>query len=67
MSDKPVTERLQIKNGRTLVVLNAPQDVEVEAALAAAVRADVGHADVVLLFVAGARNLMRSLRRNLRN
>ena len=57
MSDKPVTERLQIKNGRTLAVLNAPQDMEVEVALAAAVRADLGHADVVLLFVAGRTQL----------
>lgn len=65
MSDKPVTERLQGKNGRTLAVLNAPQNVQ--AALAAAVRTDVDHADVVLLFVAGARNLTLTLQRNLRN
>ena len=51
MSDKPVTERLQVKHGRTLAVVNTPKNVE--AAFATAVRAAVDHADVVLLFVAG--------------
>lgn len=51
MSDKPVTERLQVKNGRTLAVVGAPMDVK--AAFATAVAASVDQADVVLLFVSG--------------
>lgn len=50
MSDKPVTERLQVKHGRTLAVMDAPENVE--AVFAAAASAAIDHADVVLLFAA---------------
>jgi hypothetical protein len=49
MSDKPLTERLQVKNGRTLAVLDAPASLD--AALATdRPETPVEAADVVLLF-----------------
>jgi hypothetical protein len=48
MSDKPVAERLQVKNGRRLAVVGAPLAVD---RLIGAPRAKSGEADVVLLFV----------------
>lgn len=50
MSDKPVTERLQVKNGRTLAVVNAPENLT--SAFTPATTAAPGDADVVLLFAA---------------
>ena len=51
MSDKPVAERLQVKNGRRLAVLGAPAGLDGTIGAHEA-RADVAEADVVLLFVA---------------
>jgi hypothetical protein len=48
MSDKPVAERLQVKTGRRLAVLNASPALE-QAIGATESRADVSAADVVLL------------------
>ena len=51
MSDKPVAERLQVKGERRLAVLGAPAALE-KVIGAKKARADVGQADVVLLFTA---------------
>lgn len=50
MSDKPVIERLQVRNGRTLAALNVPSNVTT--VLAGAAHATIGQADVVLIFTA---------------
>jgi hypothetical protein len=49
MSDKPVAERLQVKGDRRLAVIDASAALE-KTVGAGKVRADVGKADVVLLF-----------------
>jgi hypothetical protein len=49
-STKPVTERLQLKPGRTLAILNAPPGQE-EAIGAQTQRAPLPQADIVLLYV----------------
>lgn len=41
MSEKPLAERLQVKNGRTLALVGAPKGMVVEAASAPAAKADV--------------------------
>jgi hypothetical protein len=51
MSDKPVAERLQVKNGRRLAVIDAPADLDGTIG-AHELRADIAEADVILLFVA---------------
>jgi hypothetical protein len=65
MSDKPLAERLQVKNGRNLAVLNAPQGID--AALAAEACTAVQEADVVLLFVADRAQLEVNLEVTLSN
>ena len=57
MSDKPVMERLQVKNGRTLAVIGASEGVD--AGLMPT--ANVGAADVVLAFFAGRASLEAAL------
>ena len=55
MSDKPLSDRLQVKNGRTLAVLDAPAGLVAQTGLeATAVASD---ADVVLSFVANRAGL----------
>ena len=49
MSDKPVAERLQVKGDRRLAVIGASPAQE-RTVGAGKVRADIGKADVVLLF-----------------
>jgi hypothetical protein len=49
LSDKPVAERLQVKNDRRLAVIGASAALD-KAVGAAKARADVAKADVVLLF-----------------
>jgi hypothetical protein len=49
VSDKPVAERLQVKGDRRLAVIGASAALE-KTVGAGKVRADVGKADVVLLF-----------------
>lgn len=51
MSDKPVAERLQVKNGRRLAVIDAPAGLDGTIG-AHDLRADVTKADVILLFAA---------------
>jgi hypothetical protein len=51
MSDKPVAERLQVKGDRRLAVIGASAALE-KTVGAAKARADLGKADVVLLFAA---------------
>ncbi len=48
MSDKPIAERLQVKHGRRLAVIDAPPEA---AAAITAPLASVEDAEVVLLFV----------------
>jgi hypothetical protein len=50
MSDKPVAERLQVKNGRRLTVIDAPAGLDGTIGAHDA-RTDIAEADVVLLFV----------------
>jgi hypothetical protein len=47
MSDKPLLERLQVKNGRSLAVVNGPSDI---CGLVDAIHHSVEEADVVLVF-----------------
>jgi hypothetical protein len=47
MSDKPVLERLQVKGGRTLAVVDAPDGID---RLGGAVASPLRDADVVLVF-----------------
>jgi Protein of unknown function (DUF3052) len=49
MSDKPVAERLQVKGDRRLAVIGASPALEKRVGASKA-RADIGQADVVLLF-----------------
>jgi hypothetical protein len=49
MSDKPVAERLQVKGGRRLAVIGASPALE-RTIGAGKMRADIGQADVALLF-----------------
>lgn len=51
MSDKPVIERLQVKDDRRLAVVNAPEGLDATMGATGA-RAGVDEAEVVLLFVA---------------
>lgn len=60
MSDKPLTERLQVKNGRTLAVLKRPSTVPASL-VAGPVEAPVGKADVVLMFVPDRKRLDAAL------
>lgn len=60
MSDKPLTERLQVKNGRTLAVLKRPSTVPASL-VAGATEATVGKADVVLVFVPDRKRLDAAL------
>jgi hypothetical protein len=60
MSEKPVAERLQVKGGRTLAVVGAPgeQDVQIGAL---GKRAALDTADIVLLFASDQEALSRRL------
>ncbi len=49
MSDKPLLERLQVKNGRLLAVVGAPDDIDAFIG-GADLRAEVKDAGVVLVF-----------------
>ena len=49
MSDKTVLERLQVKNGRRLAVLDAPEEIDSSIG-GANLRVEVKDADVVLVF-----------------
>lgn len=60
MSEKPVSERLQVKHARRLAVVNAPRAVDV-AIGAKAARAGIEDADVVVLFVADRAGFDREL------
>jgi hypothetical protein len=60
MSDKPLAERLQVKNGRRLAVIGAPP--EAEAVIGAPdVRAPVSEAEVALLFAPSRAELATAL------
>lgn len=59
MSDKPLSDRLQVKNGRTLAVLDAPAGLVAQTGLE--VTAVTSDADVVLSFVANRAGLERYL------
>ena len=63
MSDKPVIDRLQVKNGRTLAVVNSPKNIE--ATFADAQASAIGDADVVLLFVAARAEFDAGLAKHL--
>ncbi|WP_170207477.1 DUF3052 family protein [Luteibacter pinisoli] len=56
MSEKPVAERLQVKNGRTLALVAAPKGLVVEAATAPTAKADV-----VLAFTPDRKALDKTL------
>ena len=56
MSDKPLTERLQVKNGRPLAVVKRPASVPASL-VAGAPEAPVGKADVVLVFAPDRKRL----------
>jgi hypothetical protein len=58
MSDKPVAERLQVKNGRTLAVIGAPPAV---GRAIDAVRAKPAAADVVLAFAHDSAELKKQI------
>jgi hypothetical protein len=58
MSDKPIAERLQVKNGRKLAIVGAPPAVD---RLIGAPRAKPGAAEVVLLFVRDRAELDKKL------
>lgn len=60
MSDKPLTERLQVKNGRTLAVVKRPASVPASL-VAGAPEAPVGKADVVLVFAPDRKRLDAAL------
>jgi hypothetical protein len=60
MSDKPVTDRLQVKNGRRLAVLGAPIGLD-NLIGALDFRADPAEAEVVLLFTANRVRLNADL------
>lgn len=59
MSDKPLSERLQVKKGRTLAVVDAPAGLAEATGLEAT--ASVSDADVVLSFVTNQTGLERYL------
>jgi hypothetical protein len=63
MSDKPVAERLQVKNGRRLAIIGAPPPVDRRIG---APRAKPGEADVVLLFARDAAGLKKQIAELLR-
>lgn len=64
MSDKPLADRLQVKKGRRLALIDAPPAIE--AALGDATpRADVAEAEVVLLATANRAALDDALPRTL--
>ncbi len=65
MSDKPLAERLQVKNGRRLAVLSAPRGLDASFGAGVA-RAGLEEADVVLLFAADRRRLEAELPRALK-
>jgi hypothetical protein len=54
MSDKPLLERLQVKNGRRLAVVDDPADIE---GLVGVPRRSMEEAEVVLVFVADQSQL----------
>jgi hypothetical protein len=56
VSDKPVAERLQVKGDRRLAVIGASPALE-RTVGAGKVRADIGNAEVVLLFAADRARL----------
>lgn len=60
MSDKPLIERLQVKNGRTLAVVKRPSTVPASL-VAGANEAPVGKADVVLVFAPDRKRLDAAL------
>lgn len=60
MSDKPVAERLQVKGERKLAVVGASAEVDRKVGAKTA-RADVGAADVILLFAADRAGLDKAL------
>lgn len=60
MSDKPVIERLQVKNGRTLAVIGAPRGLDAGLSAATAAQAPA-EADVVLAFFSDRASLEAAL------
>ena len=58
MSDKPIAERLQVRNGRKLAVIAAPPAVD---RLIGAPRAKPGEAEVIVLFVHDRAELSKML------
>ena len=60
MSDKPVAERLQVKNGRRLAVMGASAVVDNKIGVTKH-RCDISEADVILLFAADRGQLDSTL------
>jgi Protein of unknown function (DUF3052) len=60
MSEKPIAERLQVKNGRRLAVIGAPATVDQEIGVQE-FRASSDRADVVLVFAKNHAALKASL------
>ncbi|MGH8139025.1 MAG: hypothetical protein ACREUL_06335 [Steroidobacteraceae bacterium] len=60
MSDKPVSERLQVKRGRRLAVLGASPDLD-RAVGSTEARTDVAKADVILLVAPDRARLQTQL------